>query len=347
MQKAKRDIANHRSRKAVQHAEIILKFINALPKAVSAAVVPGWRGFLKMKKDIRDQIIDIKATEYTDKWQLDISHPTIFHELMSSKVLPPQEKSIQRLAEEGQVLVQAGTLTASWTLTIATYHLLSQPKTLRRLRDELVAQIPDPNAVVPVTELEKLPFLRAVVKEALRHSLGASGRIALVCPDETLVYTDKTDERKPKTYLIPPGNPVGMTNYKTHRDPSIYPDPFAFNPDRWLTGDEEELQRLDQHFTVFSGGSRACLGIWLAQAEITLALAKLFRVWGCAGGCITAGSEIGEEKDLEKYDRRTGDVGSLRLFETTAKDVHMAADYFIPIPWKGTKGVRVVVESFF
>jgi len=116
--------------KAVQHASIILDTINALPEFLSAALVPGWRGFLKMKRDIYSQIAQIQKTQGTAHWQLDVSHPTIFHELLSSKVLPPAEKSTRRLAEEGQVLVQAGTLTASWALAIATFHLLDQRNSL-------------------------------------------------------------------------------------------------------------------------------------------------------------------------------------------------------------------------
>ncbi|KAK0729760.1 cytochrome P450 [Lasiosphaeris hirsuta] len=305
--------------KAIQHMEIILKLINALPEKLSAALVPGWRGFLKMKNDIRQQIAEIKATEKTEKWQLDVSHPTIFHELLSSPALPPSEKTLVRLSEEGQVLVQAGTLTVSWALAIATFHLLSQPALLSALRTELTQAMADPHAEAPLLTLESLPLLRAIVKETLRHSLGSSGRLARVCPDETLFY---------KTTPLPAGVPIAMTTYQTVTTASIYPSPQTFDANRWLTPDPAELQRLDRYLTVFSAGGRACLGMWLAQAELTLALAKLWRVWGGEG------------------DRRRGDVGVMRLFETTARDARMAADYFIPIPWKGTKGVRVVFETF-
>ncbi|KAK3336174.1 cytochrome P450 CYP542B3 [Cercophora scortea] len=311
--------------KWIQHAEIILKLINALPESLSGRFIPGWRGFLKMKNDILHQISDIKATEKTPRWQLDTSHPTIFHELLSSPILPPDEKTPRRLAQEGQVLVQAGTLTTSWALALTTFHLLNRPSTLRLLRDELVAGIPDPNAVVPLPDLEQMPYLRAVVKETLRLSLGTSGRLARVCPDETLIYTDSTtDNQKPKAYTIPSGVPVGMTTYQTVTNPALYPDPFAFKPERWLG---PEAERAENYLTVFGGGRRVCLGKALSQAELYLALAKMWRVWG------------GES------DQRAGDRGVVRLFETEERDTRMAADYFIPIPWTGTKGIRVVLEG--
>ncbi|KAK0633645.1 cytochrome P450 [Immersiella caudata] len=313
--------------KYVQHYEIILIFINALPELISGAAIPGWRGFLKMKRDIYDIIAAIAKTQHTARWELDVSHPTIFHDLLSSKTLPPAEKSLERLADEGRTIIQAGTLTSSWALAIATFHLLDKPHILARLRSELKTAIPDPNVSVPVAELENLPFLCAIIKETLRHSLGASGRSARVCPDETLTYSYTTASGETKAYVIPPGVPIGMSNYHTVTNPDIYEDPFAWNPDRWLGPDAD---RLEKYLTVFSGGARACLGLWLAQAEIALALARLWRIWDGSG------------------EGRTGEEGGgvMRLFETDERDARMAADFFIPIPWKGTKGIRVVLESF-
>lgn len=307
--------------KWIQHVEIILKFINALPEFVSEKCVPGWSGFLKMKRDILQQIAEIKATQHTEKWQLDVSHPTIFHEMLSSKLLPEREKTLTRLAQDGQILVQGGTLTTSWTLAIATFHLLNDPAALRKLRDELFAAIPDPQDIIPLGTLEALPFLRGVVKESLRLGFGTSGRLARIAPDEDMHYTDPDTGKK---WTLPAGSIVSMTTYKTVTTESIFYDPFGFHPERWL-GDGE--QRLEKYFTVFSGGTRVCQGMALAQSELFLALAKLFRVWG------------GES------DRRPGDVGVIKTYETTVRDCEMAYDYFIPIPWHGTKGIRAVFES--
>lgn len=303
------------------------KIVNYLPESISGRYVPGWSGFLKLKKDIRKQINEIKATENTEKWQLDVNHPTIFHELLSSKILPPHEKTVTRLAQDGQILVQGGTLTTSWTLALATFHLLNRPETLTRLRDELFERIPDPNAVVPLAELEQFPYLRGVVKEALRLAVGTSSRLARVAPDETFEFHDK---ERGKMWKIPPGTVVGMSTYKTQTDPTIYYDPFNWHPERWIDGGE----RLEKYLTVFCAGTRVCLGINLAQAELYLMLAKLYRRWGGSG--IVDGDSKG--------DRRPDDIGTLKLYQTTIRDCEMAADYFIPIPYKGSRGIRVVFE---
>ncbi|OHF03422.1 hypothetical protein CORC01_01141 [Colletotrichum orchidophilum] len=324
----------------IKHMNWALTLINALPESFSGRFIPGWGGFLKMKNDIKDQIAEIKATQDTEKWQLDVSHPTIFHDMLSSKLLPPREKTVSRLAQDGQILVQGGTLTTSWTLSLAVFHLLNRPSTLRRLRDELFSAIPDRDAVIPLAELENLPYLRGVVKESLRLGFGTSSRLARVCPEETLVYHDRGqdgDTGNGTTVHLPPGTVIGMSTYKTQTDPRIYYDPFGFHPERWV----EDGERLEKYLTVFCGGTRVCLGMALAQAELYLMLAKLFRRWGGAG-VVVDGSSGGKEED---DDRRAGDVGVVKIFETTVRDCEMAADYFIPIPYKNSKGIRVVFES--
>ena len=86
------------------------------------------------------------------------SHKTIFEELIESD-LPPEEKSIDRLAEEGFALILAGADTSTQALIHISYHVLDNPVILGRLRAELRAAIPDPDSPLKWQELEKLSFL--------------------------------------------------------------------------------------------------------------------------------------------------------------------------------------------
>jgi len=312
----------------VKHANWALTLVNILPESLSGRLAPGWSGFLKMQHDILAQIQEIKASEKTEKWRLYIDHPTIFHELLSSAELPPEEKTSARLAQEGQILLQGGTLTTSWTISLAAFHLVNKPSTLRKLRDELFAAFPDPAEAMPLAKLENLPYLRAVVKESLRHGIGTSGRLARISPDETLVYEDAESG---KEWTFQPGTVISMSPYMTVLDKSIFDDPLGFHPERWL----EEDEALDKYLDIWGGGTRGCLGRSLAYAELYLMLAKLFRRWGGAG--VVDGSNEG--------DRRLGDVGYLKIFETTTRDCEMASNHFIPISHKGSKGLRFLLEA--
>ncbi|CAJ2507651.1 Uu.00g088370.m01.CDS01 [Anthostomella pinea] len=339
----------------IKHMPWLLALANQLPESLTGRYIPGWNEFLKLKASILDQTLDIQSgTTSSKRTNLEDSrvpqHPTIFHEMLSSRLLPPAEKTPQRIAQEGQILVQAGTMTTSWALTVGTFHLLNNPSSLKLLRDELFAALPDPSTPTPFGELMALPYLRAVVTESIRLSVGASSRLARISPTETLEFHDKSRGR---TWRIPPGTPVGMTWYQTLCDPAVFAKPLAFRPERWLDDnhdDEGKGKHNDRYMVAFGGGTRVCLGMNVAQAELHLMLAKLFRRWGggpaCGNDNNASEADGDEKKSTCKGDRRPGDLGFIRVHhETTARDCQMAADYFTPIPWKGSKGVRVVFEA--
>ena len=266
---------------------------------------------------MKKQIIEIKA-QPKDTYK-DLTHPTLFHEILQSN-LPDADKSTERLTDEAQIVVGAGTATTAWALSVATYYLLTCPKTLKKLKTELDSAIPNPNVSVPLPVLEQLPYLTAVIQEAIRLSYGVSSRLQRISPDKVMLYTDT---RNNKTWSIPPGTPVGMTSVLIHHDPSIFPDSRTYCPERWI-----ENPGLDKYLVSFSKGSRQCLGINLAYAEMYLCLSSVFRRFGSGG---------------KQAFRHEGDEGVLELYETGLTDVEIKADGFVPLTKEGTKGIRIKV----
>ena len=86
------------------------------------------------------------------------SHKSIFEELLNSG-LPPQEKTIDRLSEEGFIVILAGGDVSAMNLSMLTYRLLAQPDILKTLTDELDTVMTDRDSSPSWQELEKLPFL--------------------------------------------------------------------------------------------------------------------------------------------------------------------------------------------
>lgn len=314
-----------------KHMPWSLRVLDVLPEAVTERWVPGFDEFNHLRRTIRAQITSMKNGK---RIEYDAGHGTIFHDLLRSSILPESEKAVGRLAQEGQVLNQGGTLTTSSALCIAAFHLLDQPRCLEKLRAELFHALPDPEGSVSIADLQQLPYLGAVVKESLRLGFGGTGtRLGRVAPEETLRYVEKTGDGE-KLWIIPPGTPVGMTSYQILTDEEVYLDPFGFHPERWLAEDTELQER---YLIVFNAGTRSCLGQNLARAELCLMLAKLFRRWD--GAHETGGKVEGA------LGRQADSVGSMRLFETTVRDTQMASDRFVPVPYAGSKGVRVVLEA--
>jgi cytochrome P450 len=58
-------------------------------------------------------------------------------------------------------------------------------------------------------------------------------------------------------------------------DPEIFKNPLEFRPDRWLEPGAHE--RLDPYFVSFSRGTRSCVGMNLALAELHIVFATVIR----------------------------------------------------------------------
>lgn len=93
-----------------------------------------------------------------------VGHKTIFSEILESD-LPDSEKGIIRLRDEAGVIIGAGSDTIKHTLTIASFYILKDPKIYKRLVEELVNAIPDRDSTITWTELERLPYLTAIIQE--------------------------------------------------------------------------------------------------------------------------------------------------------------------------------------
>ncbi|KAL9065034.1 MAG: hypothetical protein Q9161_008488 [Pseudevernia consocians] len=77
-------------------------------KAIAAATEMG-------PVDLRAQIREIKGRTESAQYQRSKAHRTIFEELVDSNELPEREKSVERLWQEGQIIIGAGTETTAWS----------------------------------------------------------------------------------------------------------------------------------------------------------------------------------------------------------------------------------------
>lgn len=178
---------------------------------------------------------------------------TIVYEILDSK-LPPQDKAFQRVFEDVTSVSGAGFETTGSTLRVICFHVFSNPRILRHLREELKsAEAKCPDDVLLVKVLEKLPYLTATIMEGLRLSPGVATRQARIAPDRDLSYGK---------YRIPAGTPVGMTTILMHTDEELYPEPLSFKPERWINdkGGKRSPEEMPL-YAPFSRGTRVCLGM--------------------------------------------------------------------------------------
>jgi cytochrome P450 len=239
------------------------------------------------------------------------SAESVYYTVLDNPALPAEEKTLLRLEQEGVLLVLAGTESPAKSLNTIFYHLLANPQIMTKLQEEL-STVARP---APWAQLEQLPYLTAVIEEGHRLSFGVTARTARIAR-ETLTYTPTThaahSSNHGKSFRIPAGTPMSTTTLSAHTAPSVFPDPFAFDPERWLG---EQSRKLQKHQMSFGKGSRKCLGIELARAEMYLVTATL----------------------VQGFD--------MKLWKTDASDVAFVHDYHVSMPSMEFKGLEAMVNA--
>lgn len=292
----------------------------SLPQVVIKYISPSLSMFMEQKHITRQKVEKLSSMPKTE-WAGKETQPVALSLLESAK-LPPAEREIDRVAQDAEMVLMAGTLTTATTLEHLLFWMIDNPDVLRKLKEELKGVMPTVNdlANIPLTTLEGLPYLTAVLKEATRLIYGNTTPHFCSNPDTALVFQDT---QRSKTWVIPPNTSVGMTSVILHHDERHFPNSWKFDPDRWLG---EEGKKLDRYNVGFGKGGRICLGMNQAYGIMRLVMAQTWRLW--ASPDVSIGDKI----------------VVIKLYNTTAHDMKMNGDFFIPA-YNKPQGVEFKVFS--
>jgi cytochrome P450 len=159
--------------------------------------------------------------------------------------------------------VNAGADTTAITLTAIVYYLLKNPLTLKRLEEEILAAADNGDISSPCiswTSAQKLPYLDAVIKEALRMHPAVGLILERVVPPAGMTVHG---------IHIPGGTVVGVNPWVIHRDKLIFgADADQWRPERWLDSDEATLKEMNRSSFAFGAGTRTCIGKNISLLEM-------------------------------------------------------------------------------
>lgn len=118
----------------------------------------------------REHIIDAKRNKGKPE-KSNSTHVSLFRHVVESE-MHESELSVDRLSKEAQILLGAGSVTISRTLNFICYYILANEKTKTTLQNELREVMSGYPEKTPIwADLEKLPYLQALIKEGLRYFL--------------------------------------------------------------------------------------------------------------------------------------------------------------------------------
>ena len=172
--------------------------------------------------------------------------------------------SDQQLRDEVVTLFLAGHETTALALGHTFFLLSRHPLVLRQLQaeiDQVLAGRPP-----KLGDLEQLPYLDKVLKESMR-----------LFPPAWTTGREVAEPFEISGVTMPKGAQLIMSQWVVHRDPRWWPNPEAFDPERWTP--EQIKARPKFAYFPFGGGPRTCIGNHFAMMEAKLMLATILARW--------------------------------------------------------------------
>jgi cytochrome P450 len=166
----------------------------------------------------------------------------------------------KQVRDESMTLFVAGHETTALSLVWTWYLLSENPEAEAHLHEELRAVLGGRPA--GVSDLEKLPYLNAVVHESLR-----------LYPPAFIMARMNVETVTVGGYEIPPRSTLLASQWVMHRDARFFGQPERFLPERWLDGLESRLP--PGAYFPFGDGPRRCIGQGFAQLETALVIAAI------------------------------------------------------------------------
>lgn len=231
-------------------------------------MLPIFPSSIKCRKYIKrlHAIIQNIINEYRKRPQsaLTSGNKTLFELLITAK--DPEtgrELSDEVIRDNVITFLFAGHDTTAHSMAFTVYELTQNPIVLKKLQEELDRVLGD-NDMPDANQLKEFEYLDMIIKESLRKhpSAGGTGRTL----DEDVDI---------KGYKFKKGSPLIYSSYSVHRNPQFYPNPEAFDPERFTK--EERENRRPSLYTPFSKGQRDCIGKSLSMMEQYVVLASIYK----------------------------------------------------------------------
>ncbi|XP_057451873.1 geraniol 8-hydroxylase-like [Lotus japonicus] len=160
-------------------------------------------------------------------------------------------------------LFVAGTETNTATLEWAMAELLQNEKAMSKAKQEM-DQIIGKGKLVEESDVARLPYLQAVIKETFRLHL----------PVPFLIPRRANANVEICGYTIPKDAHVLVNVWAIGRNSSIWENANLFSPERFL-GSEVDVKGHNYELTPFGVGRRICPGVPLAMRTLYLMLGSL------------------------------------------------------------------------
>ncbi len=214
--------------------------------ALATRRLRGGNAFARFEGQLKevDELLYAEIAEHRTRPDL-AEREDILSMLMLAEFEDGGTMSDKELRDQLMTLLLAGHETTATALAWSFDLLLRHPQPLRKLRDSL--------------EAGEDEYLRATISESLR-----------LRPVLPLAGRRLAKELSVDGLTLPAGTDVTPAIWLTHTRADLYPDPFAFQPERFLGEGPESYAWIP-----FGGGIRRCIGASFAEFEMRIVLREV------------------------------------------------------------------------
>lgn len=217
-----------------------------------------WRDFYRRLAPV-DQLLREEISSHRAYQSQSEASDALVDGMIEHRYSDGSAMSDSTIKDEIMTMLFAGHETTASALAWALYLVISN----EAVHEQLIEELDHIPPAIEIKDMLELPYLSAVVSETLRLHPGP-------------IITARVLKKPLEVggYQLPPGTMVVPCVQLTHHDAAIYPDPWHFDPSRFLTSKFSPAE-----FWPFGDGHRKCVGAQLATIEMKLALFSILREW--------------------------------------------------------------------
>ena len=240
----------------------LIRWLNSITGPLTTWIGLTQRRYIRHRDPLRRRIDRLLYDQITRCRESQHENRTdILAMLVAARDEDGRPMSDEEIRDEIMTMLLAGHETTATSLAWVIYHLLQNPQVLAKVRAEVESVTgEEQQASRPAGEMVAgLSCLDSVIKETARLN-----------PVLPIAARHLGMDMRIGNHELPAGCIVLPCMYLTHRQPELWPDPEAFNPNRFLG------RRVDPYtFFPFGGGVRHCLGAAFASYEMKIVLARV------------------------------------------------------------------------
>ncbi|XP_064171797.1 cytochrome P450 3A27-like isoform X2 [Anguilla rostrata] len=217
-----------------------------------------------------DSLRKIKADREKNvhKSRVDFLQLMVDSQISEEGATSTEEKSGKGLTDheilsQALIFIFAGYETSSSSLSFIAYLMATRRDIQKKLQDEIDEVFPN-KAPIKYEAMMQMEYLDMVINESMRmYPIGL--RVERMCK--------KTVEINGVT--IPKGTVIAIPAYSLHHDPTLWPEPETFKPERFSKDNKESID--PYAYLPFGAGPRNCIGMRFAVIMMKLALVQILQ----------------------------------------------------------------------